>query len=115
MDALHINIGFYGGEPLINFPIIKKTVDYAKEIFAGKDIPFALTTNAVLLSDEILRYFNDNNVYMKVSLDGPKEIHDHHRKFPHGNASSFDYVVRALEKVSKDYPFSRLFCVFCFA
>ncbi len=104
VDALHINIGFYGGEPLINFPIIKKTIEYAKKRFAGKDISFALTTNAVLLSDEILSYFDDNNVYMTVSLDGPKEIHDHHRKFPHGNASSFDYVAKALEKVSKDYP-----------
>lgn len=104
IDALHINIGFYGGEPLINFSIIRKAMEYAKRLFKGKDISFALTTNAVLLSDEILSYFNENNVYMTVSLDGPKDIHDYHRKFPHGNGSSFDYVAKALEKVSRFYP-----------
>lgn len=103
-DALYVHIGFYGGEPLLNYAIVKKTIEYAEMAFEGKTLSFGMTTNAVLLSNEILDFFEKHNMFLTISLDGPKDIHDLHRKFPYGSASSFDHAARSLNTISNRYP-----------
>lgn len=90
-DAEHVHIGFYGGEPLLNFKLIKQSVEYAKNRF--KEITFAMTTNAAMVTDEIAEYLLDNDFDIIVSLDGPKEIHDANRITVEGTGS-FDKTVR---------------------
>lgn len=72
-------IGFYGGEPLLNFECIKKCVDYIKQRYHGSII-FTITTNAYLLNDEISRFMIKNNFIPIFSLDGPRIIHDRNRR-----------------------------------
>ena len=78
-------IGFYGGEPLLNFSVIHDTVEYAKEKI--ENIGFAMTTNATLMTKNIADFLMDNDFSVVISLDGPEEIHNENRVFPDGNGS----------------------------
>ena len=92
-----LSIGFYGGEPLLEFDLIKYTVQYAKERLFGKSLYFHMTTNATLLKDEILDFIIQENISVLVSLDGGKEIHDRNRRFLNGQGS-FDIVIKNLQE-----------------
>lgn len=76
--AEHVNIGFYGGEPLLNFELIQRCVEYAKSIFS-KDLIFAMTTNATLVDDNIAKFLMENDFNIIISLDGPEELHNENR------------------------------------
>lgn len=92
-------IGFYGGEPLLEFPLIKQCVDYAKKRLKGKKIEYSITTNATLLSDEIIEFFIRNDFSVTVSLDGPKEFQDECRRFFYGNKGSYNIVMKNLHRI----------------
>lgn len=77
-DAENVHIGFYGGEPLLNFELIQQCVEYAKSIF-NRDIDFAMTTNAILVNDDIAKFLMENDFNIIVSLDGPEELHNENR------------------------------------
>lgn len=79
-NADKINIGFYGGEPLLNFEVIKYGVRVARTIFNGKQINFSITTNGSLINKTIAKYFKDNNFIVHISLDGPPQIHNRWRR-----------------------------------
>jgi uncharacterized protein len=95
------NIGFYGGEPLINFALIKRAVEYTKETFE-KDVAFSLTTNATLMTDEIAEFLAENGFSPIVSLDGPKILHDANRVLIDGRGS-FDATMSGLDKLVNAY------------
>lgn len=97
-------IGFYGGEPFLEFELIKKSVEYAKKIFNGKNIMFQVTTNATLLNDEIIDFIVSNDFSLVVSLDGPPEIHNASRVFADNNTGSFNKVIENVEKIRSKYP-----------
>lgn len=71
-------IDFFGGEPLLNMDVVKQTVEYikSKEEITGKKFKLTLTTNAMLLDDANIKYLNDENISLVLSLDGRKEVHD---------------------------------------
>lgn len=102
MNCEVVNVAFYGGEPLLEFELIKKSIEYAKEIFRTKKIIFSLTTNAVLLTDAMMRFFRENDVLLTVSLDGPQNIHDKSRIFANGKGS-FEIVYRNLCYFKENY------------
>ncbi len=109
-DTSKIHIGFYGGEPLLSFPMIRQIIAYSEKIFSGKSISYDMTTNATLLTDEIIDYLNEKKVSVMLSLDGSKRAHDLNRKFPDGKgsfASIMDnlgnYFEKAPENVSGFY------------
>ena len=85
---------FFGGEPLLNFDVVKKTVEYANEKAAklGKKFLFTMTTNGVLLKGEIADWLNENMENVVLSLDGRQEIHDEVRKTVNGKGS-FDVII----------------------
>lgn len=95
-------ISFYGGEPLISFSIIKECVEYADKIFEGRDIRYAVTTNATLLTDDMIRFFYKKRFYITFSLDGPKDIHDKHRLRIDGSPT-YEDVMSVLEKTIEIY------------
>jgi uncharacterized protein len=84
---------FFGGETLLNFPVLKATIAYARTRAAevGKTIDFSLTTNATLLQPEIIEFLADNEVGVTISLDGPRDLQNRFRVF-HNGAGSYDVV-----------------------
>ena len=105
-----VHLTFFGGETLMNFPVVRATVDYARAQAraAGKSIDFSLTTNATLLTPTIIEYLSENNVGVTVSLDGNREQNDALRVFTNGRGS-YDVIepkVRALLKNHRTRPIS---------
>ncbi|HEY1493145.1 MAG TPA: quinohemoprotein amine dehydrogenase maturation protein, partial [Candidatus Solibacter sp.] len=95
-----IHITFFGGETLMNFPLLQEVVAYANQRAAeqGRHIDFSLTTNATLLTPAIIEFLSSNAVGVTVSMDGPPELHDQLRVFANGRGS-YDIIaprVRAL-------------------
>ena len=85
---------FFGGETLLNFPVLEKTIPYARRRGAelGKRVEFSLTTNATLLKPEIIEFLAVNDVGVTVSIDGPRDMQDRFRVF-HNGAGSYDVIV----------------------
>lgn len=104
IDSTKVHIGFYGGEPLLQFPFIKMCIEYAEQRIAGKDISYGLTTNATLLTREIVNFFAEHKVMLNISLDGDKESHDKNRKFANSEKGSFDIVQENLLMIFRDFP-----------
>ena len=96
----NLELDLFGGEPLMNMPVVKFIVDYVRkrEKETGKNIKLTLTTNGTLLTDEIVTYLNANRVMLVLSLDGSKKTHDHMRPYP-GHLGSFDKAVEGFKKV----------------
>lgn len=99
-----IDIGFYGGEPLLEFNLIKEVVTYANEIMPDKHICYYITTNGTIANDEVLEFLNDNNVKVTLSMDGPSDIHDRYRRFAKNGAGTFNTVYKNLMKIYEKYP-----------
>lgn len=80
-EQARYNIVFFGGEPLTNMPLIRQVVDFAESFFAaaGKQVDFSLTTNATMLTEELVDYFDAHNLGITISMDGPKAVHDKNR------------------------------------
>ena len=89
-------ITFYGGEPMLNPEVLRKSVLYAKE--RRPDVRFNFTTNGVYLPDDMLDFLVQNRVFFSVSLDGPQEIHDRYRVKANGEGTFRD-VVRTLRRI----------------
>ena len=96
----NLEIDLFGGEPLVNFEVVKDVINYARqrEKEAKKNIKLTLTTNGTLLNDENIKFLNDNRVMLVLSLDGSKETHDAMRPFPN-NVGSYDAAVKGFKKV----------------
>jgi His-Xaa-Ser system radical SAM maturase HxsB len=93
-----IKIEFQGGEPLLNFPLIRYIVERAKHInaSAGKDLRFVITTNLAVLSDEVLEFCRDNEILISTSLDGPRDLHNKNR--PRPGKDSYERAVAGIHK-----------------
>ena len=102
-DKQEINIGFYGGEPLIQYDMIKELVSYVYIKGEGKNINFHITTNATLLDLEKISFLAENKFKMTISLDGPRELHDKNRRQINGKGS-FDRVIENIKIIQKHYP-----------
>lgn len=103
-DEDSIELGFYGGEPLLEFELIKSCVKYIREKAYGKEISFNITTNATLLNEEVADFFVNNNFTVTISLDGPKEVHNRSRRFPKSDEGSFDIVMKNLKYLQEKFP-----------
>lgn len=102
-DAQNPTIGFYGGEPLLEFPLIKECVDYIRQQAPDRNISYTMTTNGTLLTPDIYGYLLENGFNVLISLDGPKVIHDQSRKFPNGNGS-YDIIMENIRNILNQYP-----------
>ncbi|MDR1480320.1 MAG: radical SAM protein [Planctomycetaceae bacterium] len=99
-------ISFYGGEPLLNFPIVKHSILFAKNFASKLDKKpmFLMTTNGTLLTDEIIHYLVQHNVFVHISVDAVKESHDQFRVFKDTNVGSYDTVIRNIDRFIELYP-----------
>ena len=95
----NLEVDFFGGEPLMNWQVVKDLVKYGREQekIHNKNFRFTLTTNGVLLNDEIMEFCNKEMGNVVLSLDGRKEVHDRMRPFRNGKGS-YDLVVPKFQK-----------------
>lgn len=96
----NLEVDFFGGEPLMNWQVVKDLVKYARlrEKETGKNFRFTLTTNGVLIDDDVIEFANREMSNVVLSLDGRKEIHDRFRVDYAGNGS-FDRIVPKFQKL----------------
>ena len=97
----NLEVDFFGGEPLMNFEVVKEIVEYGREQekLHGKNFRFTITTNGVLLDDEKQKYINENMHNVVLSLDGRKEINDFMRPRA-GGQGSYDLIVPKFQKLA---------------
>lgn len=95
----NLEVDFFGGEPLLNFQVVKDLVAYGREQekLHNKNFRFTLTTNGVLLDEEVMEFANREMANVVLSIDGRKAVHDHMRPFPKG-AGSYDLIVPKFQK-----------------
>ena len=101
-NRVNLEVDFFGGEPLMNWQVVKDLVAYGRSLedVHHKKFRFTLTTNGVLLDDEVLEFVNRQMANVVLSIDGRKEIHDLMR--PHrGGQGSYDEVVPKYKKVAR--------------
>ena len=105
----NLEVDFFGGEPLMNLDVVKNLVAYAREREkeCGKNFRFTLTTNGVLIDDDLIDFANREMSNVVLSLDGRKEIHDRFR-VDYAGKGSFDKIVPKFQKLveargGKDY------------
>jgi uncharacterized protein len=84
----NIKIEFQGGEPLLNFPLVKQIVERATEINASekRNLQFVIATNLALINSEILEFCQKYQIIISTSLDGPKDLHNANRPRPGSNS-----------------------------
>ncbi len=95
----NLEVDFFGGEPLMNFEVVKQLVAYARSIEKekGKNFRFTLTTNGVLVDDDVIDFANRECSNVVLSLDGRKEIHDRYR-VDYAGKGSWDNIVPKFQK-----------------
>ena len=98
----NLEVDFFGGEPLMNWQVVKDLVAYGREQekLHDKNFRFTLTTNGVLLNDEIMEFCNKEMSNVVLSIDGRKEVHDKMRPFRKG-AGSYDLIVPKFQKLAE--------------
>lgn len=98
-----ITVEFQGGEPLVNFSVVKRAIEYgqrrAKEI--GKSIEFTMVSNLALMDEEKLAFLLDHKVQICTSIDGPEHLHDKQRKLV--GSSSFKAAVHWIKRINQAY------------
>ncbi|MBR3439114.1 MAG: thioether cross-link-forming SCIFF peptide maturase, partial [Clostridia bacterium] len=96
----NLEVDFFGGEPLLNFDVVKQLVEYARSVEKehGKNFRFTLTTNGVLIDDDVIDFCNKECHNVVLSLDGRKEIHDAKRPTPSGG-DSYDLILPKFRKL----------------
>ena len=99
----NLEVDFFGGEPLMNWQVVKDLVAYGREQekIHNKNFRFTLTTNGVLLNDEVMEFCNREMANVVLSLDGRKEVNDRMRPTRNGHGSSYDIIVPKFQKVAE--------------
>lgn len=98
----HFHIGFFGGEPMLNLPLIKEIIEYCERIEKqyDKKFTYSITTNGTLLTEEKIKFLRSKNVGIMISLDGPEEIHNENRIYRNGRGS-YKETISNLEILKK--------------
>lgn len=97
----HLKIEFQGGEPLLNFPLVRWITAEAKRMNVeyGKDLAFVIATNLALIDDEMLEFCAEEGVHLSTSLDGPHDLHNGNRRRP--GQDSWQQAVAGIRQVQK--------------
>ena len=109
-----VHIRFHGGEPFLNFPVIKKSIEYINEKFSDLKVIYHVNTNGIAMTDDAIDFWieNSNNknhsTDIEFSIDGPKECHDSIRKYANGKGS-FEKGMKTIKKlIEKGYPLEQI-------
>jgi His-Xaa-Ser system radical SAM maturase HxsB len=104
----HIKIEFQGGEPLLNFPLVRRIVEMAEEMnkTSERDLAFVIATNLALLDDEVLNFCGQHDIYFSTSLDGPADLHNLNR--PRPGMDSWQRAVAGIRRVRETLGVKRV-------
>lgn len=108
-DVRHLEIDFFGGEPLMNMGAVREIVEYGRQLEQkhGKLMKFTLTTNALSLEPDTMRFLDENDIAVVLSMDGRPEVHDRVRRADDGSCTSARIMDNCIEFVrgrdGKDY------------
>ncbi len=99
----NLEVDFFGGEPTMNFEVVKQLVEYGRSLEKehNKHFRFTLTTNGILLDDEMLDFVNKEMGNIVLSIDGRKEVNDFMRPTRNGHKSSYDIIMPKFKKVAE--------------
>lgn len=99
----NLEVDFFGGEPLMNWEVVKQLVAYgrSKEKEFNKNFRFTMTTNGMLMTDEVVDFLNKEMANVVLSIDGRKEINDKMRPTRNGKGSSYDIIMPKFKKFAK--------------
>ena len=97
-NRINLEVDFFGGEPLMAMDTVRHTVEYARRAAPDRNFRFTLTTNGVLLDDEIIEYLNREMSNVVLSLDGRREVNDHMRRTTAGGGS-YEHIVPLYKKL----------------
>ena len=103
VDSIMYNVGFYGGEPLLEWPLLKEVVLFAEKELMGKLLTFSITTNASLLTESVVEFLEKHNISVLVSFDGVKSVNDKNRVFQNGMGTS-DVVLKNIKMIKERHP-----------
>lgn len=110
-DSHDVTIGFYGGEPLLNYDILKKCVEYSKNVIYHKPINFSMTSNFYTVTDDMINFLSTNQFDLLISLDGPESIQNNHRRLSSDGKGTYHRVIDNVLKLKsryKDYFYSHV-------
>ena len=98
-------VSFFGGEPLLHFPVLRQLVEYSKPLQEryGKKMIFSVTTNGTLLDEEMLDFFEEHNISVLFSIDGDRETNDRFRTYKNGS-SPFDTICDNAAHLLERFP-----------
>lgn len=101
-NRVNLEVDFFGGEPLMNFQVVKDLVAYgrSREREHNKKFRFTLTTNGMLLNDDVMEFANKEMANVVLSIDGRKAVHDYMRPARNGKGS-YDYIVDKFKKMAE--------------
>ena len=105
-------IGFYGGEPLLQFELIKKCISYLEDSYSSYEFLYSITTNGTLLDDEKIDFLVKHNFSIAISLDGPQCEHDRNRVYKTGNGTFNDVMKNVKKFMDIGYERCHLITVF---
>jgi uncharacterized protein len=107
-DRKTLLFNFFGGEPLLEFQLVRVLVSYIHKLVKKTKIrvSFAINTNGTLLDREKLDFLKSNNFYLGFSIDGPEDVHDANRPMRNGGAT-FHHIMEGIDMVKKYYPLKR--------
>ena len=99
----HLEVDFFGGEPTMNMDTVKQVVEYARQLEKTTDkvFRFTLTTNGLLLSEDMFDYINKEMSNVVLSIDGRKEVNDRMRPVRGGKGSSYDIILPKFKKLAE--------------
>ena len=100
-ESPQVRLDFFGGEPLLAFPTLARSVRYLKSLLpAGKpQVVVTITSNGTILTDAILDFLLEHDVYLQFSIDGGRASHDRARPFKGTDRGSYDLILRNLQKI----------------
>ncbi len=96
-----LRVDFFGGEPLMAFPLMKRITESLEEKTAQRkqELLISISSNGTLLNDQIIDFLIKHNVLYQISIDGDKEIHDLNRKFKTSDIGTFDTILKNLQRI----------------
>jgi len=101
-------ISFYGGEPLLNFELIKKCVEYSNNKFDNYKIKYTITTNGSLLGEKKAKWLMEHDFTIAISLDGPEKEHDRNRVYKNSEKGTFKDIMKNISLII-DSEYEKIF------
>ena len=98
-ESEEMRLDFFGGEPLMAFPMIDRGLRYLKSIAGGRRVLVTITSNGTIITDRILDFLLEHDVHLQFSIDGGRESHDRFRPYKGTQIGSFDVILGNLKKI----------------